>query len=58
MPDVSHYTRSGYNNHFFNFLALIYTIIFALAIKDMILWQKLIEVMAKIIEYIVQHSTF
>ena len=33
MPDVSHYTRSGYNNHFFNFLALIYTIIFALSNK-------------------------
>ena len=49
MPDVSHYTRYGYINHFFNFLAFMYTIFFALAIIiDMLLRQKLIEVMAKI----------
>ena len=49
MPDVSHYSRYGYINHFFNFLAFMYTIFFALAIIiDMLLWQKLIEVMAKI----------
>ena len=51
MPDVSHYTRYGYINHFFNFLAFMYTIFFALTIIDMILWQKLIEVRLKSILY-------